>query len=601
MAYSNDLWEFNISTNEWTWVDGNDLAGGSGVYGTLGAPAGGSVPGSRSGSVGWSDDKGDLWLFGGYGVASNGGVGYLNDLWQFNTSTGDWTWMAGSSTVGGDGGQAGAYVTWMTPASSDVPGSRQYATGWTDGAGNLWLFGGYGYDSAASYGYMNDLWEFNPSTNEWAWMGGNKIIGLPGGDLPGVYGTKGTPAAGNIPSSRWGAASWTDSSGNFWLFGGLETGFEGNSGVSPLNDLWAFNPSANEWAWMGGSGASFPPYSGVYGTQGTPAPGNFPGSRSAASSWTDSQGNLWLYGGDGYDAGLYLNILNDVWKYVPSAPAPVPGFAVIDLNDQAYNNAESFVIATGTSGVTTINTVVADGFSGAISLSAANLPTGVTVSFSPASVTGFATTQATFTVGLNVTPGDYTITVAGTSGGVTETTTVSLTVGSAPPPTFTFGASPSSLTVNSASQGLVTLTLTPQYGFNSAVSFACSGLPTNATCIFSPTTVTPSGSAATTQLTISVGAQATAVRPDSHPFLPATGLAFVVSVFAWKRRRVLGGVLVALVLAGVGLISGCGGGGAGSGGSSGGGPSQNPVTYSVTVTATSATVMRTTTVTLTVN
>jgi hypothetical protein len=37
---------------------------------------------------------------------------------------------------------------------------------------------------------------------------------------PGVYGTLGTPAAGNVPGGREGAASWIDESGNFWLFGG---------------------------------------------------------------------------------------------------------------------------------------------------------------------------------------------------------------------------------------------------------------------------------------------------------------------------------------------------------------------------------------------
>ena len=37
---------------------------------------------------------------------------------------------------------------------------------------------------------------------------------------PGVYGTLGIAAAGNIPGARDSAATWTDSNGNFWLFGG---------------------------------------------------------------------------------------------------------------------------------------------------------------------------------------------------------------------------------------------------------------------------------------------------------------------------------------------------------------------------------------------
>jgi len=40
--------------------------------------------------------------------------------------------------------------------------------------------------------------------------------------LPGIYGTLGSPASGNMPGARKNAATWTDSSGNFWLFGGSE-------------------------------------------------------------------------------------------------------------------------------------------------------------------------------------------------------------------------------------------------------------------------------------------------------------------------------------------------------------------------------------------
>jgi len=41
-----------------------------------------------------------------------------------------------------------------------VPGARQDAVSWTDSAGNLWLFGGYGVDSLGNTGNHNDLWKF---------------------------------------------------------------------------------------------------------------------------------------------------------------------------------------------------------------------------------------------------------------------------------------------------------------------------------------------------------------------------------------------------------------------------------------------------------
>jgi hypothetical protein len=57
-----------------------------------------------------------------------------------------------------------------------------------------------------------------------------------------VYGTLGTPAAGNEPGGRSSAVSWTGSSGNFWLFGGY--GFDVNGNAGDLNDLWKSQASA---------------------------------------------------------------------------------------------------------------------------------------------------------------------------------------------------------------------------------------------------------------------------------------------------------------------------------------------------------------------
>ena len=76
-----------------------------------------------------------------------------------------------------------------------------------------------------------------------------------------------------------------------------------------------------DWTWMGGS-STVPNtndgsggQSGVYGTLGTPAAGNIPGSRYSAVSWIDSSGHLWLFGGQGYDASGKWGFLNDLWEY----------------------------------------------------------------------------------------------------------------------------------------------------------------------------------------------------------------------------------------------------------------------------------------------
>jgi hypothetical protein len=76
-----------------------------------------------------------------------------------SSASGEWAWVTGSST----GGASGVYGSLGVPSASNVPGERVGATSWTDGNGNLWLFGGYGVNLAGIGGYLNDLWEYSPT------------------------------------------------------------------------------------------------------------------------------------------------------------------------------------------------------------------------------------------------------------------------------------------------------------------------------------------------------------------------------------------------------------------------------------------------------
>src|SRR6267378_1380769 len=98
--------------------------GQGGVYGTPGLPP------ARLGAATWTDNAGNLWLFGG----SDGG-NYRNDLWEFNASTlspdfttkaGQWTWQSGGNTSLVD--QNGIYP----PSANPYPGARTNAVSWTD-------------------------------------------------------------------------------------------------------------------------------------------------------------------------------------------------------------------------------------------------------------------------------------------------------------------------------------------------------------------------------------------------------------------------------------------------------------------------------------
>jgi hypothetical protein len=163
----------------------------------LGSPSAGIIPGARERSVSWIDGLGNMWVFGGYGYDGSGSMGYLNDLWRFEPVTGRWTWASGASMVN----QAGFYGTQGVSDAANTPGGRYGSVSWIDGFGRLWLFGGYGYDSAGSLGYLNDLWQYDPINGHWTWISGLDMV-----NQEGSYGQE-LPEASSLPGEGYGGAS----------------------------------------------------------------------------------------------------------------------------------------------------------------------------------------------------------------------------------------------------------------------------------------------------------------------------------------------------------------------------------------------------------
>jgi PKD repeat protein len=281
-----DLWKYDIALNEWTWMKGPNTTGNVGVYGTQGVPGPSNNPGGRWECAGsWTDNAGDLWLFGGY----NGAM--WNDLWRYNIATSEWTWMKGDAFAGG----APTYGTITVEAAANTPGARGSYSRWKDTAGNLWLYGG-DYNNQ-----QNDMWRYNPSTNNWAWMSGTTLP-----NPPPVYGTKCVSSPANTPGGRTeNRACWSDQNGNFWFFGG-------NSGGPLFNDLWMYCIATNEWTWVSGDTTWNP--TGSWGTLGVSSPSNKPDARAGSVAWTDGSGTLYFFGGS---AVPFANTpMNDLWKFV---------------------------------------------------------------------------------------------------------------------------------------------------------------------------------------------------------------------------------------------------------------------------------------------
>lgn len=387
-AGHNDLWKYDPSSNQWTWVSG-EMTGvnPSGNYGTMGIPSTLNYPPALGyGSNCWTDKNGDLWLFGGFDQST---FGMTDDLWKYHIPTNEWTWVQGSGSfvvTSATYGPKGVY------GNAFLPGSRaECKSGWLLGD-ELWLYGGQDATSS-SYG---DLWSYDINTNQWAWQGGTQALAF-----PGSYGIKGVASPSNIPPSRCSYTKWKDANNNlylfaggqffttlqlgrndvwkfdmgskewvwisgsnigdnlgfnppfcepdttkypvsrienqtaqtnsscinaFWTFGGFDF-----SGLSFHNDLWLFNTENLEWTKVSGEAslAGVPaPYS--FGSQGVASPTNMPPGRGGPSVWTDNSGNFWICGGGG-NINSTWGYLNDLWKFIPDTSCFKTGLTGITL------------------------------------------------------------------------------------------------------------------------------------------------------------------------------------------------------------------------------------------------------------------------------
>jgi hypothetical protein len=160
-------------------------------------------------------------------------------------------------------------------------------------------------------------------------------------------------------------------------------------------------------------------------------------------------------------------------------------------------------------------------------------------------------------------------------------------------PDFSVSINPQSLTVvNGQTTAPATINVSTSSGFTGTVSFSCSGLPQDAGCVFSPSTVSNTGS--TTLTIITTHAQDVRVQvcgqssPSQVNWLLGTGsisCALLVMLVAPRRWRKTLGLYVAAIIVFTFAVSSCGGGS--SGGGSGGGGSLSAATSTSLTAATS--------------
>jgi hypothetical protein len=169
---------------------------------------------------------------------------------------------------------------------------------------------------------------------------------------------------------------------------------------------------------------------------------------------------------------------------------------------------------------------------------------------------------------------------------------------------MTLAGQPAVFIQTPGSSGTTSVAISNSSNFSGTITLACSGLPSESTCTFSPASVKPTGaSTITSAVTVSTTAPTTAanLRRLSYSFATlAVGMFFSVVLLVERRQIVRGVSLLLLAVVTMTIVS-CGGG---SHNSTPPPPPPNPGTpagtYNITVTATSGSSVSTTGFTLVV-
>jgi hypothetical protein len=196
-------------------------------------------------------------------------------------------------------------------------------------------------------------------------------------------------------------------------------------------------------------------------------------------------------------------------------------------------------------------------------------------------------------------PGDTNYAGSATTGSASSTVTVT--------PAFTLTANPATVTVKHGTDGSLAISIAPGTGFQGTVTFACTNLPANATCVFTPASASFASSSAAQTIQVVVHTRPTTttamLNSTDDGMSPIPALAFWLPGAALsglglgrkrsaRQRQML---LLAIFALGVGGMLGL----TGCGGSSG--TTAAPGTYNVQVTGTSAGVTNVVPVTVTIS
>jgi len=184
-----------------------------------------------------------------------------------------------------------------------------------------------------------------------------------------------------------------------------------------------------------------------------------------------------------------------------SAPPAPPDFAL------AVSPASLTIVPGATGSQVSVTAAAVNSFAGTVAVAITGLPAGVTANPATLNLTPGTAQNVTLTAATSAGAGTFTVAFTGTSGALSHSAAVAVTV--APLPDFTMSASPATLSLMAGAAGSqVSVTATALNSFAGAVAVAISGLPAGVTANPATLSLTP-GVAQSTTLTAALTAAAT--------------------------------------------------------------------------------------------
>jgi len=409
------------------------------------------------------------------------GLSFYNSLWQQAASEGISAFVSSgdSGAAGCDSGSsssgtmAGVNGLCSSPYSTCVGGTE-----FNEGAngGSYWSgSNGNGGESALSY-IPEKVW--NESGNDggsglWASTGGISIAYTQPSWQAGVPGANGNGMR-TVPDVALTAASHDGylicENGSWWVIAGTSAASPSFAGIMSI---------LNENKGGTGQGNANPTLYGLLDASENPFHATPTGNNSVpgVTGFTASGQAYNLATGLG---SVDANLLVAAW---PGSNAPAQSFTL-------KPSVASESLLPGKSATFTIAVSGAGGFAGSVALTA-TLPSGVTLSFAPATVKAGASATATLTVAGSAAPQSTSITITGTSGSISANTTVNLTIQQGP--TLSLAAAASGVSLVQGKSATLSVTATTGGSFAGVVTFAAAGMPSGVTATFSPASFTGSG------------------------------------------------------------------------------------------------------------